>query len=112
MTGAHSRRKGADFEREMVHRFREAMPGAEVRRGLQYRSGDETADVEVPCFWPELKRHRRTNIREAMRQAISTCPPGRWPIAICKDDNAAPLVTMQLEDFLELVREWWEGKYR
>ena len=47
-----------------------------------------------------------------MRQALDACPPGRWPIAVCKDDHATPLVTMQLEDFLELVREWWERRDR
>ena len=56
MSGARSRRKGARFEREMVLRFREAMPGAEVRRGLQCRSGAEAADIDCPVFWPELKR--------------------------------------------------------
>ena len=43
MSGARSRRKGARWERELVHRFREAMPGAKVRRGLQCRGGDEVA---------------------------------------------------------------------
>ena len=28
MSGARSRRKGAAWERELVHRFRDAMPGA------------------------------------------------------------------------------------
>ena len=50
--------------------------------------------------------------RAAMKQALEACPPGRWPIAVCKDDHATPLVTMQLEDFLELVREWWERRDR
>jgi len=107
MSGAHSRRKGASFERALVHQFREAMPDATVRRGIQYRSGEEAPDVDVPCFFIEAKHQRRTNIRAAMRQAEDACAPGRWPIAICKDDHAEPLVTMQLEDFLELVREWW-----
>jgi Holliday junction resolvase len=110
MSGAASRRKGHDFERLLVQRFRDAMPGAEVRRGVQSRSGAECADVEAPCFHIEAKRHRQTNIREAMRQAVETCPGGRWPIAVCKDDNQPALVTMQLEDFLDLVREWWEGR--
>lgn len=92
----------------MVHRFREAMPGAEIRRGLQYRSGTEVPDVEVPCFWPELKHHHRTNIRAALEQAVTTAPKGRWPIAVCKDDQRAPIVAMQLEDFLDLVGAWWE----
>jgi len=88
------------------------MPGAAVRRGLQYRSGEEAPDVEVPCFFIEAKHHHRTNVRAAMRQAIANCPPGRWPIAVCKDDRQAPLVTMQLDDFLELLREWWAQRDR
>jgi hypothetical protein len=112
MSGAHSRRKGDAWERLLVHRFREAMPDADIRRGLQYRSGEEAPDVELPCFWLEAKHHHRTNIRAAMRQAVSACPPGRWPIAVCKDDNAEPLVAMQLEDFLELLRDWWARRSR
>jgi len=112
MSGAMSRRKGAAFERALVHRFREVMPEAEVKRGLQYRSGEEAPDVEVPCFFVEAKHHHRTNIRAAMRQAIAAAPPGRWPVAVCKDDHADPLVTMQLEDFLELVAEWWRRRER
>ncbi len=112
MTGARSRRKGAVWERELVRLFRDAMPGAAVRRGLQYRSGEEAPDVEVPCFFIEAKHHHRTNVRAAMRQAIANCPPGRWPIAVCKDDRQAPLVTMQLDDFLELLREWWAQRDR
>ena len=77
MSGAHSRRKGAAFERELVHRFREVMPDAGIRRGLQCRSGEEASDVEVPCFWVEAKHHHRTNVRAAMRQALDACPPGR-----------------------------------
>jgi hypothetical protein len=110
MNGAGSRRKGAEFERAMVQRFREVMPDVDVRRGLQSRSGSEVADVDVPCFWPELKRHRRTNYREALRQAVDTCPPGRWPIGVCKDDHEPAIVVMQLDDFLDLVREWWERR--
>jgi hypothetical protein len=110
VTGAASRRKGAQFERELVLRFREAMPEATVRRGLQSRGGSEVADVDVPCFWPEAKRHRRTNPREALRQAVDNCPAGRWPIGVCKDDGEPEFVVMQLDDFLDLVREWWERR--
>ena len=112
MSGAQSRRKGAEFERLLVQRFRAIMPDAGIRRGLQYRSGQEVPDVEVPCFWLEAKHHHRTNIREAMRQAVTCAPPGKWPVAVCKDDNQTPLVTMQLEDFLEFTREWWERRSR
>ena len=110
MSGRHSRRKGADFERELVRIFREVMPAAGVRRGLQARSGDEVPDVDLPCFWLEAKRHRRTNLKAALTQAIDAAPKGRWPLAVCKDDRQPALVCMQLDDFLELVEEWWEAR--
>ena len=108
MSGARSRRKGARFEREMVLRFREAMPGAEVRRGLQCRSGAEAADIDCPVFWPELKRGKKPHMRAALRPAIEASPDGRLPIAVVRDDRAAPTVTLLLDDFLDLVGEWWE----
>ena len=110
MSGAHSRRKGATFERALVHRFREVMPDAEIKRGLQYRTGEEAPDVDVPCFWLEAKHHHRTNVRAALKQAIEAAPAGRWPVAVCKDDQVEPMVVMQLEDFLELVAEWWSRR--
>ena len=110
--GAHSRRKGAAWERDLARRFREAMPGSHARRGIQSRAGDECGDVVVPEFWVEAKHHRRTNVRGALRQAIECAPKGEWPVAICKDDRMPPFVAMQLEDFLGLVAEWWAGRQR
>jgi len=112
MSGARSRRKGARFEREMVHRFREAMPDDEVERGLQCRSGAEAPDIDCPVFWPELKRGKKPNMRAALRQAIEAAPDGRLPIAVVRDDRAAPTVTLLLDDFLDLVGEWWELRSR
>ncbi len=112
MSGRHSRRKGADFEREIARRFRKVMPGADIRRGIQFRSGAEAPDVEMPCFWPELKHRNKTNIRGALRQATEACPPGKWPIAVCKDNYAAPTVTLLFEDFLEIVEQWWAAQER
>lgn len=37
--GALSRRKGRRFEQELVHLFREAMPGAEEAPGLEGEGG-------------------------------------------------------------------------
>ena len=112
MSGLRSRRKGAAWERALVRMFREVMPRAEIRRGLQSRSGQEVPDIEVPCLWIEAKRHRRTNIKAALRQAMETSPKGRWPVAVCKDDHQPAVVAMQLEDFLDLVAEWWEARNR
>lgn len=112
MTGSRSRRKGAAFERELVQRFRDVMPDADVRRGLQYRTGEEAPDVDCPVFWPEAKRGKLPNVRAALRQSTDAAPPGRIPIAIIRDDHAEPFVALGLDDFLELVREWWARRDR
>jgi hypothetical protein len=111
MGGTSSRRKGARFERELVHLFRSAMPDAEVRRGLQSR-GEEVADVDCPIFWVEAKRGKKPNIRGALRQAMEAAPKGRIPIAVIRDDRAKEIVTLLLDDFLDLVSEWWVERNR
>ena len=103
---------GASYERELVHRFREAMPGADVKRGFQTRSGQEAADVECPVFRVESKRGKKPNMRGALAQAIEAAPEGRVPIAVVRDDRAEATVTLLLDDFLDLVREWWELRTR
>jgi len=108
MSGAHSRRKGAGFERELVHLFREAMPGADVRRGLQCRSGEEIADVDCPVFWIEAKRGRKPNVRGALDQARASAPKGRVPLAVIRDDRGDAFAALPLEDLLDFIREWWE----
>ena len=110
MTGRRSRRKGLEAERELVWRFREVMPGATVRRGLQARSGEEVPDVDCPVFWPELKRGKKPNVRAALRQAQDAAPEGRIPLAVIRDDRAKAFVALSLDDFLEFVREWWEAR--
>ena len=110
--GRASRRKGHDWEREVATRFREIFGNEQVRRGLQSRSGEEVPDVEVPCFWIECKREKRTNPRAALTQAVDAATKGRIPIAVCKDDRRDPIVTLLLDDFLELVGEWWQQRDR
>jgi len=87
------------------------MPGADVRRGIQCR-GEEVADVDCPVFWVEAKRGKKPNIRGALRQAIEAAPEGRIPIAVVRDDHAEEIVTLLLDDFLDLVGEWWEARQR
>lgn len=108
--GNLSRRKGAGFERTLVHQFREAMPGAEIRRGYQFRSGEEVSDIEVPVFWVEAKRGRKPNVRKALEQATCDAPQGRIPIAVMRDDRSEAFVAISLADFLSLVNEWWMGR--
>jgi hypothetical protein len=87
------------------------MPDAEVRRGLQSR-GEEVADVDCPIFWVEAKRGKKPNIRGALRQAMEAAPKGRIPIAVIRDDRAKEIVTLLLDDFLDLVSQWWVERNR
>ena len=108
MAGNHSRRKGANYERELVWLFAEALPGVDVRRGMQFRSGAEVPDIDAPPFWIESKRGRKPNIRAALKQVIAETPQGRIPLAVIRDDREAPFVVMLLDDFLDLISEWFE----
>ena len=110
---ASQRRKGHNFERAIVHRLREAMPGADIKRGFQCRGGTkEAADVECPVFYVECKVGKMPNPRAALKQATDAAPPGRWPIGVIKDDRRPEFVVMRLDDFLDLTHEWWMGRQR
>jgi hypothetical protein len=109
--GRLSRRKGHDWEREVVTRFATVFGEDNVRRGFQYRDGAECPDVIAPALWIECKRGRRTNTRAALRQAFeASAGKGVWPVAVCRDDGEAPTVTLYLEDFVDLLGEWWQGR--
>ena len=103
------REKGKRWERDVATRFREAMPGAEIKRGWQARSGSDAADVECPHFWIECKVGKRPPVVRALVQAEEACGDGPLvPIAVVKQDRQEPTVTLRLADFLDFVREWWE----
>jgi len=113
MSGARSRRKGAQNERRLAKMFAEVMPGEDVRRGLQYQNRfgrDKVPDVECPVFWVEAKVGKKPNPRAAMVQARADTCKGKIPIAVIRDDGAPDdeFVCIGLADFLDFVGEWWE----
>ena len=94
-----------------MHIFAEVFGADRVRRGFQYRDGAECADVIAPAMWIEAKVGKLTNPRAAIRQAVAAAAgKGLWPVAVSKDDRTEPLVTMRLDDFMDLLREWWAGR--
>lgn len=110
MDGAAVRRKGLNFEREVARMLRERMPGCDAKRGLgQPRSSAEVPDVDVPGFWIECKVGKRPPVREALDHAVECAArtKGRAPVAVVKEDRRPPFVVMPLEDWLDLVGEWW-----
>lgn len=111
--GKGARAKGANFERELAKIFNARFQNLDAKRGLgQTRGGgEEIADVEIKFVHIEAKRHKRCNIKAAMRQAIEDCQTKeKIPIAITKDDREPILVTMHLEDWFDIFESYLKDK--
>ncbi len=108
MSGARSRNKGARWEREVASLFRAVMDGADIRRGIQNRTGGDASDVEgAGRMHIECKHGKLPNPRAALKQAIRDAGKDKIPLAVVKDDRQKPFVVIGLNDFLEFVRRWW-----
>lgn len=105
----NSKAKGARFERNLASRLREY--GYDCRRGQQYCGANGDADVVgLPGLHIEAKHQETMRLYEWMSQAKRDSEgTGRLPAVFHKKNNAAILVTMELEDFMNLYREWEAG---
>ena len=114
MGGAMSRNKGHNYERELVQLFRKHFPDLTVERGLgQTRHGSDCPDVEMPHFWIEAKRGKKTNIKAALRQAfiardVREEEDCRMPKAVCRDDREEATATLMLSDLMPMLVMWVE----
>lgn len=101
MSGSTSRTKGHNFERATANALKDIFPDA--RRGFQTRGGGgEQADVEGTPYHIECKVGKRTNIKAAVKQAL-TDTDGRPIVVVTKDDRQHVLVTMLWDDWKALV---------
>lgn len=105
----YQRDKGKRWEQEVARRFREVLPEAEIKRGWQARKGEDAPDVDVPGWWVECKVGAAPPLMPALEQARRGCPPDRVPVAVCKRDREGPVVVLDLDRFLELVRRAGSG---
>jgi len=106
--GRGARIKGAAFERLLAKYFTDNTT-MEAKRGIgQTRSGGaEVSDVDMPIIHVEAKRHKRCNIKAALRQAIDDSNVnGKIPVAITKDDRADILCTMRLDDWIHFFNAY------
>jgi hypothetical protein len=102
--GRGARLKGAAFERRLAKYFTEHTT-LDAKRGIGQtrRGGSEVSDVDMPILHIEAKRHKRCNIKAALRQAIGDANiNGKIPVAITKDDREEILCTMLLDDWIHL----------
>lgn len=105
----NSRAKGARFERHLASRLREY--GYDCRRGQQFCGANGDADVVgLPGLHIEAKAQETMRLYEWMSQAKRDSEgTGRLPAVFHKKNNAEILVTMRLEDWVCLYREWEAG---
>lgn len=105
----NSRQKGARGERELAAVLREY--GFDSRRGQQYCGLNGDADViGLPSIHIECKRVERLNIYEAMQQAGRDSGDGEVPAVFHRKNREEWLVTMGLNDWLEMYKQSRKGK--
>lgn len=111
--GKMSRDKGKRFERQLARIFRE-YGYADSRRTAQYcgNTGDASDVVGLPGIHVEAKHVEQMRLYEWMDQAKrDAAGTGKKPVVFHKKNNHEILVTMQLDTFFELYREWESGNY-
>ena len=105
----NSRRKGKRGELELCRKLREY--GYSCSRSVQYCGANGDADVVgLPGIHIECKRVERLNLAEAMYQAERDARPGELPAVFHRRNGEPWLVTMPLEKWIEIYREWEAGR--
>lgn len=105
--GRASRNKGAGAERELASLIRDNY-GYPVHRGKVFYC--ESDLVGLTGIHPEVKRVERLNVHGAMNQAITEADKRKdgLPTVFHRRDRGGWLVTMRLEDWIDLYGAWIE----
>ena len=104
--GINSRAKGIRFERKLAGILRDY--GYDARRGQQFCGANGDADVVgLPGVHIEAKAVERLNLYDAMAQSKHDARSGEIPVVIHKKNNCSILVTMELDSFMELYKEFF-----
>lgn len=108
----NSKDKGARFERLLASKFRE-YGYTDARRTAQYcgNTGDASDVVGLPGIHIEAKHQEQMRLYDWMAQAVrdATKESDKLPAVFHKKNNADILVTMRLQDWMEIYREWEAG---
>ena len=105
----NSRAKGAKGERELAKELRHY--GYDARRGQQYSGANGDADVVgLPGIHIECKRVQKLNIDDAYMQSWHDAKEGEIPVVMHRKNDFKWKVTLSLEDFMTIYREWEAGR--
>lgn len=107
----NSKKKGARFERQLSSLFRE-YGYEDSRRTAQYcgNTGDASDVVGLPGIHVEAKHQERMQLYDWIEQAKrDSKDTGKLPMVFHKKNNHEILVTMQLDAFMTIYREYEAG---
>ncbi len=100
----NSRQKGARGERELAKALKAY--GYDCRRGQQYCGANGDADVVgLPGIHIECKRVEKLNLYDAMAQSKADARQGETSVVMHRKNNCEWLVTMSLDDWIEIYKE-------
>lgn len=100
----NSREKGARGERELANIL--TAYGFSCRRGQQFCGANGDADVVgLDGIHIECKRVENLNIIKAMEQAKKDARENEKPTVFHRKNGTEWLVTMRLEDWIEIYKE-------
>jgi Holliday junction resolvase len=103
----NSKQKGKRGELELVRKLKEH--GFVTRRTVQYngKADDGDADLQgLDGIHIECKRVEKLNLYDAMAQAVHDAKDTELPTVMHRKNNSEWLVTMKLDDWVKLYREY------
>ena len=104
--GKMSRDKGKRGERELASKLKDY--GFDCRRGQQFNGADGSADVVgLPGIHIECKRVEKLNLYDAVSQSVSDSKDGELPAVFHRKNNCQWLVTMPLDLWMQIYKEWF-----
>ena len=104
----NSKKKGAKGERELANKLKEY--GYQTRRGQQYNGLEGEDVVGLDYIHIECKRVEKLNIENAMLQAKQDRKEGQFPTVFHRKNRSNWLVTMELQDWINLYNEYYSSK--
>ena len=108
----NSKQKGARFERKLASIFRD-YGYTDSRRTAQYcgNTGDASDVIGLPGLHIEAKHQEKMYLYDWMDQAKRDSEgTGNLPAVFHKKNRAEILVTMRLDDFMTIYKEWEAGQ--
>jgi hypothetical protein len=111
--GKRSRRKGADWERELSRRFTEQF-GVPVQRNLEEVRSGNSGDLVIPDILPivvQAKVGERPSPYKALKEAQDVADgTGKYPIGMLKVNGAGmrraqEVAILRLEDVFDWMRQ-------